>query len=78
MLIIAVGFAEIITLQTGMSLSQAFLAYSPGGLTEMSLLSLAMGQDVTYVSLVHLIRITLVIAIAPFVFGRVLGRNKPR
>lgn len=77
MLVIAVGFAEIITLQTGMSLSQAFLAYSPGGLTEMSLLSLAMGQDVTYVSLVHLIRITLVIAIAPFVFGRVLGRHKP-
>ena len=78
MLVIAVGFAEIITFQTGMSLSQAFLAYSPGGLTEMSLLSLAMGQDVTYVSLVHLIRITLVIAIAPIVFGRVLGRNKPR
>lgn len=76
MLIIAVSFAEVIALKTGMSLSQAFLAYSPGGLTEMSLLSLAMDQDVTYVSLVHLIRITLVIAIAPFIFGRFLGGPK--
>lgn len=75
MLIIAVGFAEIIVWQTGMDLSQAFLAYSPGGLTEMSLLSLSMDQDVTYVSVMHLIRITLVIAIAPFVFRLILGRR---
>ena len=34
----------------------------------MSLLTLAMGQDVTYVSVMHIIRITLVIALAPFVF----------
>lgn len=74
MLIIAVGFAEAIAWQTGMVLSQAFLAFSPGGLTEMSLLSLAMGQDVAYVSTIHLIRITLVIAIAPYVFGRVMRR----
>lgn len=69
MLIIAVGFAEMIAWQTGMTLSQAFLAFAPGGLTEMSLLTLAMQQDVAYVSAIHLIRITLVIAIAPFVFG---------
>ena len=68
MLIAAVGFAEIIVLISGIPLAQAFLAFSPGGLTEMSLLTLAMGQDVTYVSVMHIIRITLVIAIAPFVF----------
>ena len=68
MLIAAVGFAEVIIWATGVPLAQAFLAFSPGGLTEMSLLTLAMGQDVTYVSLMHIIRITLVIAIAPFLF----------
>lgn len=68
MLGVAVAFAAAITGLSGMPLSQAFLAYSPGGLTEMSLLTLAMGQDVTYVSIMHIIRITLVIAIAPFVF----------
>lgn len=74
MLLIAVVFAEAIVLLSGVALSQAFLAYSPGGLTEMSLLSLAMGKDVTYVSVMHLIRITLVIAIAPYVF-RLTGRK---
>lgn len=68
MLIAAIAFAEAIALIGGIPLAQAFLAFSPGGLTEMSLLTLAMGQDATYVSVIHIIRITLVIAIAPFVF----------
>lgn len=73
MLLVAVVFAEGIALASGMPLSQAFLAFAPGGLTEMSLLALAMGQDVTYVSVIHLIRITIVIAAAPHVF-RLLHR----
>ncbi len=68
MLVAAVGFAELIVAVTGIPLAQAFLAFSPGGLTEMSLLTLAMEQDVTYVSVMHIIRITVVIALAPFVF----------
>lgn len=67
MLTVAVGFAAVVTWAAGMSLSEAFLAFAPGGLTEMALLTLAMGQDVTYVSTVHIVRITLVIAIAPAV-----------
>lgn len=74
MLIAAVGFAELIAVISGIPLAQAFLAFSPGGLTEMSLLTLAMGQDVTYVSLMHIIRITMVIALAPFVFKLMRGR----
>lgn len=73
MLIVAVGFAELIFLASGIPLAQGFLAYSPGGLAEMSILALAMEQDATYVSVMHIIRITLVIAIAPMVF-RVLQR----
>lgn len=68
MLISAVGFAELLAWGTGIPLAQAFLAFSPGGLTEMGLLALAMNQDVGYVSVMHIIRITLVIAIAPFIF----------
>jgi uncharacterized membrane protein AbrB (regulator of aidB expression) len=67
-LIAAVGFAEVIVMISGIPLAQAFLAFSPGGLTEMSLLTLAMGQDVAYVSIMHIIRITMVIAVAPFAF----------
>ena len=68
LLIVAVVFAELIVLMTAIPLAQAFLAFSPGGLTEMSLLTLALDQDVAYVSVMHIVRITLVIAIAPFVF----------
>lgn len=68
MIVVAIAFAELIAYFVGMPLTQAFLAFSPGGLTEMSLLTLAMGQDVAFVSVTHIVRITLVIAIAPALF----------
>ncbi len=74
MLAVGVAFGAIVASLNGMSLSQAFLAYAPGGLTEMSLLTIAMNQDVAYVSSVHIVRITLVIAIAPYVFQAVRKR----
>jgi membrane AbrB-like protein len=61
MIAIAVGFAGIVTWGTGAGISETFLAYSPGGVVEMSLLALAMGQDVTYVTVMHLLRIFIVI-----------------
>lgn len=75
MLSVATGLAAVVSRLAGVPLEQAFLAYSPGGLTEMSLLTLALGQDVAYVSIMHIIRITFVIGTAPFVFGRIIGRR---
>lgn len=74
MLVIALGSAWLLTMLITMPLSQAFLAYAPGGLTEMSLLTLAIGQDVAFVSVTHIVRITIVIAIAPSVFGMLRRR----
>ncbi len=68
MICVAVLLAAALTAATGIPLSQSFLGYSPGGLTEMSLLALAMGQDVAYVSVLHLVRIVLVIFAAQPVF----------
>lgn len=68
MIIVAVFFSWALSLWTGTPLTQSFLAYSPGGLTEMSLLALAMEQDVTYVSSLHVVRITIVILAAAPVF----------
>ncbi len=70
MMTVAVVFAQITGVLTGTPPSQVFLAYSPGGLTEMSLLALAMGQEVAYVSVMHILRILLVVGIAPSVFKR--------
>lgn len=68
MLIVSIGFAAVIAWSAQMSLSQAFLAYAPGGLTEMALMTLALDQDVAYVSTIHIIRITMVIGIAPVIY----------
>ena len=74
MLGVAVLFAAIVSWMTGVQITQAFLAFSPGGLAEMSLLALAMGQDVAYVSVLHVVRITLVIGGAGVVFGWLRGQ----
>jgi uncharacterized protein len=75
MLTVAVIFALMVSQITGVPLSQSFLAYSPGGLAEMSLLALAMGQDVAYVSVMHVVRLMLVIGAASPLFRLVMKRS---
>ena len=76
MLGVAVLFAGMVAWLTGVQITQAFLAFSPGGLAEMSLLALAMGQDVAYVSVLHVVRITLVIGGAGWVFRGISGNRR--
>ncbi|MBT8417450.1 MAG: AbrB family transcriptional regulator [Silicimonas sp.] len=68
MLVIALATAFAVTSLTGIHLSETFLTFSPGGLPEMSLLALSMNADIAYVATIHIVRITLVIAVAPVVF----------
>lgn len=68
MLLAGVGFAWGVSVLTDTPLSQVFLAYSPGGLTEMSLLAYAIGGDIAYVSVTHLVRIVMVVFTAPLFF----------
>lgn len=70
MLLAAVAFSLLTSELTGTPISAVFLAYSPGGLTEMSLLALAMGADAAYVSVMHILRILMIIVAAPIVFKR--------
>lgn len=50
------------------NVNQVLLAYAPGGLAEMSLIALAMGAEVDYVALHHIVRITIIVIIAPLIF----------
>jgi uncharacterized protein len=59
----------------GVGLDQAILALAPGGLTEMGLIALAIQADVAFVALHHVIRILVVIVVAPLLFRAFL---KPR
>lgn len=69
MLAITAVFSFMVRQTTGISLAAVVLAYSPGGLAEMSLVALALGVEVAYVSVHHIIRIMYVIIGAPILFS---------
>jgi membrane AbrB-like protein len=75
MLFVAVGFSALIAAITDISMREAFLGYSPGGIAEMGLLALALGGDIAFIAANHVGRITLVITAAPIAF-KILNRNK--
>ncbi len=59
---------------TGLPFQALLLAFSPGGLAEMSLISLAMGIDTAFVSTHHLLRICVLVIGAPLVYRLLAGR----
>ena len=58
----------------GLPVEALALAYSPGGLAEMSLIALAIGTDAAFVATHHIVRIFLIVVFAPAVF-RLLRRK---
>jgi uncharacterized membrane protein AbrB (regulator of aidB expression) len=69
MLALSLGFAVALHNLFGQTAQQVLLAYAPGGLTEMSLVAIAMNGDVAYIALHHLARIVILIAIAPSILS---------
>ncbi|WP_246107233.1 AbrB family transcriptional regulator [Puniceibacterium confluentis] len=78
MLTVTVVFAVAFHTLFGQTIEQVLLAYSPGGLAEMSLVALAMHAEVAYVASHHVVRITLVILFAPLVFRWLRARSDHR
>jgi len=68
MLATALVFALILESLTGLPFPALLLALSPGGMAEMSLISLAMDVDIAFVSSHHLGRIFVVVMVAPLAF----------
>jgi membrane AbrB-like protein len=77
MLTITILFAVVLHGFFNQQIEQVLLAYSPGGLAEMSLVALAMQADVAYVAIHHVVRIILVVLCAPLVF-RMMQRGTHR
>lgn len=69
---ISMGFALVVVNRGLAELPAALLAFAPGGQAEMAVLAIVAGFDVAYVVLHHVIRLVLVITLAPF-FARLLG-----
>lgn len=70
-------FALVVNRAVGLPADALILAYSPGGLAEMSLIAIAIGADAAFVATHHILRIALIVTCAPLVF-RVLRRRAAR
>lgn len=72
---LALGGAFAMQAGAGVGLDQGLLALAPGGLTEMGLIALAIHADVAFVALHHVVRILVVIVLAPLA-SRTLPRRR--
>lgn len=61
-------FAVGLNALTGIPFESIVLAFSPGGLTEMSLVALALNVDTAFVATHHIVRITVVVMLVPLLF----------
>jgi hypothetical protein len=76
MLVTAMVAAVVIERLTGLPFQALVLALAPGGLAEMSLISLTMGIDTAFVSTHHLVRICLLVVVAPMIFRMMIKVKK--
>jgi len=63
-----VGFAFALGSALDLPPIALVLAYSPGGLAEMSLIAVALGTDAAFVATHHIVRIFLVVVFAPLAY----------
>jgi membrane AbrB-like protein len=62
-------FAVAVSHISGFSVVTLILAYSPGGLTEMAIIAVALNAEVAFVAAFHIIRVFLTMIAAPLAFG---------
>lgn len=75
-LALALGFALLLRALVGEPVTAVFLAYAPGGLAEMSLIALSLHMSVVFVTVHHVARIILAVALAKFGW-RLVNRTGP-
>ena len=72
----SLSFAGLLAAATGLGFEALVLAYSPGGLAEMSLIALALGFDAAFVATHHIFRIFTIVVFAPAAFRLLRQRNR--
>lgn len=75
MVAIAAVFALVLGEISGSSKTALFLALAPGGLAEMSIIALSFGTAAAFVSTHHIVRIILLVVIAPVIFRWLLNNG---
>ena len=72
-----VGFALALAPLSGIPFPAVVLAFSPGGLAEMSLIALFLGIETAFVATHHVARIAMIVIAAPLVFRMLRGKSPP-
>ncbi|MWD25949.1 hypothetical protein E0K89_000445 [Aquicoccus sp. SCR17] len=72
-LLFALGVAYLLHLAGRGSLPILFLAFAPGGMTEMSAVATALGLDPVFVATHHILRIVVSATVTPLVFLRLVA-----
>lgn len=75
MLAVAFAVAGLVQGLTGLAFPQLLLAFAPGGVAEMSLIALTLGQGVAFVATHHVFRIFLIVLVMPLAFRLGFGRG---
>ncbi len=70
--------AWVLSAVTGFALVDLILAFAPGGVSEMSLVALALNVDAAFVATHHLARIALIVVTAPLVFRWLARRRRSK
>jgi len=74
MVSLTILFAVALRNAADTSIQAVILAYAPGGLAEMSLVALALAIDSAFVASHHVLRIMMIVVVAPTLFRRFLAR----
>ena len=69
MIVFAAAAANGLSALTGLPFQALWLAFAPGGLAEMTLISLAMDIDTALVSTHHVVRVVVMVMWAPLIFN---------
>jgi hypothetical protein len=78
MLALAVVLALTVEATAGLPFAALLLAFTPGGLAEMTLISLSLGIDAAFVSTHQVVRIFFIVALFPFAFRFLTGPSSQR
>ncbi len=76
LLAVAWAFGVLLAPRVGQPVAALFLSFAPGGITEMSLIALSLQISVVFVTLHHILRIVLSIAVARAFAGRFGGLGR--
>ena len=70
----AIAVATVFSWVTGLDGFVLFLSIAPGGLAEMSLIAFALSADTAFVTIMHFLRVLVVMLSGALVFRLVFGR----